>query len=152
MIYVRPMVETDVLEIAAVARHADIEEMRDGAGVTIEQALWQGLEHSLRASVIMAGDKPVAAFGDTSTGVLSGVGVPWLVSTIHVQKHARGFLRVCRPLVDDMLTRHFELMNYVDERNKAAIRWLEWLGFEMGETVTAAVSGLPFRKFTKSRG
>lgn len=152
MISVRAMVAADVPVIAAVARQADIEEMRDGAGVSIAEALEFGLATSLRASVIMAGDKPLAAFGDASGGLFTGVGVPWLISTEHVTQHARGFLRICRPLVQDMLVRHSLLMNYVDDRNTAAIRWLQWLGFEMHEPIPAGVRGLPFRKFTMVRG
>lgn len=151
MITVRQMTPADVPAIAAMARQADIEEMRDGAGVTVADALDLGLRTSLRASVIMAGDKPVAAFGDASGGLFTGVGVPWLISTVHVEQHARGFLRVCRPLVQDMLNRHSMLMNYVDDRNTAAIRWLRWLGFEMHEPIAAGVRGLPFRKFTMTR-
>jgi hypothetical protein len=151
MITVRPMHAGDIAGIAASARRADVEEMRDGAGVSIEQALEHGLARSLRCALIMAGDLPLAAFGDACQSPLGGVGIPWLVSTDHITAHARGFLRVCRPLVADMLTRHQVLINYVDARNVAAIRWLEWLGFEMSEPMPAGVRGLPFKQFSMSR-
>lgn len=152
MITVRPMLAEDIASVAAVAREADAHELMDGAGVTVERALRDGLDRSVRCALIMAGDLPLAAFGDVCHSPLGGVGIPWLVSTDHITKHARGFLRVCRPLVADMLTRHLVLINYVDDRNTAAIRWLEWLGFEMSEPMPAGVRGLPFRQFKLHRG
>lgn len=150
MITVRPMKQEDVAVIAAAARQADIEEMRDGAGVTVEQALQHGLELSSNCMVIMAGDLPLAALGDSRHD--DDIGIPWLVSTVHIEQHARGFLRACRPLLADMLTRHQRLLNMIDTRNTAAIRWLEWLGFTMSEPMPAGVRGLPFRLFTMTRG
>lgn len=150
MITVRPMAQEDVAVIAAAARQADIEEMRDGAGVTVEQALQHGLELSGNCMVIMANDLPLAALGDSRHD--DAIGVPWLVSTVHIERHARGFLRACRPLLADMLTRHERLLNMIDSRNTAAIRWLEWLGFTMSEPMPAGVRGLPFRLFTMTRG
>lgn len=150
MITVRPMTQDDVAVVAAAARQADIDEMRDGAGATIEQALQDGLSRSISCLVIMAGDLPLAALGDAAHD--DTLGVPWLISTVHIHRHARGFLRACRPLLADMLTRHQRLLNLIDARNTNAIRWLEWLGFEMSEPMPAGVRGLPFRLFTMSRG
>ncbi|MGL4315342.1 MAG: hypothetical protein ACRCTL_01810 [Pseudomonas sp.] len=150
MITVRPMTQADVAIIAAAARQADIDEMRDGAGVTVAQALQHGLDISDRCLVIMADDLPLAALGDSRHD--DSTGVPWLVSTIHIERHARGFLRACRPLLADMLTRHPQLLNLIDARNTNAIRWLEWLGFRMSEPMPAGVRGLPFRLFTMTRG
>lgn len=150
MITVRPMTQEDVAVIAAAARQADIDEMRDGAGVTVEQALQHGLDISDSCLVIMAGDLPLAALGDSRHD--DRTGVPWLVSTVHIDLHARGFLRACKPLLADMLTRHQQLLNLIDARNTNAIRWLEWLGFRMSEPMPAGVRGLPFRLFTITRG
>lgn len=157
MIVVRPMNAGDIPGVVASARHADIEELLDGAGATVEQTLSAGLQHSVRCSLIVAraqdGEEvPLAAFGDVCHSPLGGIGVPWLVSTDHITSHARGFLKVCRPLVADMLTRHITLTNWVDDRNTAAIRWLQWLGFDMSEPMPAGVRGLPFRQFTMHRG
>lgn len=150
MITVRPMTKADVAVIAAAARQADITEMRDGAGITVEQALQDGLAMSEKCLVIMADGLPLAALGDSRHD--ETLGVPWLVSTIHIEHHARGFLRACRPLLADMLSRHQQLLNMIDARNTAAIRWLEWLGFTMSEPMPAGVRGLPFRLFTMTRG
>ena len=144
------MSHDDIVAIAACARAADVDEMQACAGATIEQALQLGLEHSLRAWVIEADGVPLAAAGDTMAGI--GVGVPWMVTTDHIEAHSCGFLRASRALMRDMLQRHYLLVNYVDARNAAAIRWLEWLGVTMAPAAPYGVAGLPFKKFTLSRG
>ncbi len=143
---IRRMVEADIALIAACARQADIDEMQACAGATIEQALELGLAKSLRAFVIEADGKPLAAVGDTLHAI--GVGVPWMVTTNHIAKHRRVFLSDSRRVLADMQRRHGLLFNYVDVRNKDAIRWLAWLGFTIGDAVPYGVHGLPFAQFS----
>lgn len=150
MITIRPYMPGEIPGIAAVARQADIDEMMACAGATIQQTLEQGLEVSLRSWVIESGGLPLAAGGDTLAGI--GVGVPWMVTTQHIDKNPRGFLRASRAVMHEMLQRHYLLVNYVDARNVDAIRWLEWLGAEVGPGMPYGRSGLPFRKFSMVRG
>ena len=147
MISVRPMTEADIAAIASAARPADRAEIEEGCGQSIAGALAVGLRSSVAAHIISCGDMPVAAFGDVSHSPCAGIGVPWLVSTTHIEAHARPFLRACRPLLNLMLVRHPTLVNYVDARNTAAIRWLEWLGFEIGSATPYGPNGLLFRQF-----
>lgn len=151
MISVRPMVEADILTIAAIAREADRMELEEGCGQTVASALAVGLRSSVAAHVICWDDIPLAAFGDVSHNPGAGIGVPWLVSTTAIEAHARPFLRICKPLVNLMLARHCLLINYVDARNTAAIRWLEWLGFTMSSPTPYGPNGLPFRQFQLTR-
>lgn len=146
---IRPMVAADAAIVAACARPADIAEIRACSGLDIEPALKLCPANSLRAWVIESKGVPLAAVGDTMAGI--GTGVPWMVTTTHIGKDPRGFLRASRALMAEMLQRHTQLVNYVDERNTDAIRWLQWLGAEVGPAVPYGVSGLPFRKFTKQR-
>lgn len=149
MITIRPMRPEDVAPIAACARQADIDEMLACAGATVAQCLDAGLAQSLRAWVIESDGLPLAAAGDTLGGI--GIGVPWMVTTTHIDSNPRGFLRASKALMGEMLQRHYRLVNYVDARNTAAIRWLEWLGVTMGPGVPYGVAGLPFRQFTLNR-
>ncbi len=151
MISVRPMTEADIPAIAAAARPADLAEIEEGCGQSMASALAVGLRSSVAAHIISWEGLPLAAFGDVSHSPCAGIGVPWLVSTMHIEKHARPFLRACRPLLNLMLARHPTLVNYVDARNTAAIRWLEWLGFEIGSAVAYGPKGLLFRQFHMTR-
>lgn len=149
MTIIRPMTAADIEVIAAVARSADIEEMKACAGASVADCLRQGLEQSLRAWVIESNGLPLAACGDTLAGI--GVGVPWMVTTNHIARNSRGFLRASRAVMVEMLQRHHLLVNYVDARNTAAIRWLQWLGVKVGNPAPYGVYGLPFRQFTMTR-
>ena len=147
MINVRRMTAEDIEPIAREARQADRDEIEEGCGQSIASALTLGLRSSVAAHVIAWGDTPLAAFGDVSYSPGAGIGIPWLISTNAIEKHPRAFLRICQPLVAQMLERHLTLINYVDARNTAAIRWLEWLGFSMDSPAPYGVKGLLFRKF-----
>lgn len=143
------MVPADAGIVASCARPADIAEIKACSGLDIEPALGLCLPNSLCAWVIESGGLPLAAVGDSLAGI--GTGVPWMVTTTHIEKDPRGFLRASKALMAEMLRRHLQLMNYVDARNTDAIRWLAWLGADIGPAVPYGVSGLPFRKFTKQR-
>lgn len=152
MIHVRRMTADDIEPIAREARQADRDEIEEGCGQTIASALALGLRSSVAAHVIVWGDTPLAAFGDVSYSPGAGIGIPWLISTNAIEQHPRAFLRICQPLVAQMMERHQTLVNYVDTRNTAAIRWLEWLGFSMGSPTPYGPKQLLFRQFQMTRG
>lgn len=137
--------------IAAIVRQADRDELTGALGLDMPHALRLAFGGSLKANKIVAGGKVVAVFGDAVHCAQAGIGVPWLISTEHVEQHARSFLRVCRPAVLEMLERHVHLINYVDARNAQAVRWLAWLGFVIEEPTPYGPHGVPFHKFTMSR-
>lgn len=137
--------------IAAIVRQADKDELCEALGLDLPHALRLAFGGSMKASKIVVGDKIVAVFGDACHDIQQSIGVPWLISTIHVEKRAKGFLKVCKPEVDEMLTRHDTLINYVDQRNTQAIRWLKWLGFQFGDVVPYGPKGFPFFQFQLKR-
>lgn len=143
------MVQGDIEAVAAVARQADREEMLACASATVAECLCVGLGQGLRAWVIESDGLALAAVGDTIAGI--GIGVPWMVTTDHIGTDPRGFLRASKAVLVEMFQRHHQLINYVDARNVAAIRWLAWLGFTIDEAVPYGVKGLPFRRFTMVR-
>lgn len=149
---VLPVSVEDVPAILLIVRQADIDEITEALGIPMERALIDAVTGSLNARKIVVDGEVVAVFGDAIHSILGSVGVPWLISTIHVEKHARAFLKVCKPEVQGMLTRHRHLMNYVDARNTSAIRWLKWLGFDFGEAAPYGARRFLFYQFTLNRG
>lgn len=128
-------------------RQADRDEITGALGIPMIDALRECASGACKSSKIVIDGKVVAVFGDTVHSVLGRVGVPWLISTVHVDKYPRAFLQVCKPEVAEMLTRHGELINYVDARNVTAIRWLSWLGFEFGPAEPYGPLGMLFQPF-----
>lgn len=152
MIHVRRLTVDDIEPIARTARQADRAEIEEGCGQSIAEGLALGLRSSVESLVIAWNDTPLAALGDVSYNPGAGIGVPWLISTEAIERHPVAFLRVCKPLVAAMLERHVSLINYVDARNTAAIRWLQWLGFDMGSPTPYGPNQLLFRQFQMTRG
>ena len=148
---VLPISIAELPAIASIVRQADIDEITEALGIPMEQALYDAVLGSLNAKKIVVDGEVVAVFGDAVYSLLGSVGVPWLISTVHVERHARAFLKVCKPEVQGMLTRQRHLINYVDARNTSAIRWLKWLGFDFGEAVPYGPKRLPFYPFTLNR-
>jgi len=148
---VLPVTADDVALILPIVRQADIEEITEALGIPMDEALHDAITGSLNAKKIVVDGLVVAVFGDAPYSILGSIGVPWLISTVHVEKHARAFLKVCKPEVQGMLTRHRHLMNYVDARNTAAIRWLKWLGFSFEPAQPYGAKRFPFHQFTLNR-
>lgn len=84
-------------------------------------------------------------FGIGDLNILAGVGAPWLLGTNELEANARDFLRMSRDFKDQLLRRYSILRNFVDVRNTASIRWLEWLGFSLLDPVE--MRGYQFRLF-----
>ena len=146
-----PFLLHDAAEIEPLVRHADRQEISEALGIPMLEALQECALGSCKASKIVVEGRVVAVFGDAIHSILGQIGVPWLISTINVERYPKAFLRVCKPEVAEMLTRHRELINFVDIRNTAAIRWLKWLGFDFSQPEPYGPHGHLFHKFTMTR-
>lgn len=90
-------------------------------------------------------NRPIAMFGVGDVNILAGVGSPWMLGTPEIERHVMTFLRQCPYWVGQLLQGYTVLRNCVDDRNKLSIRWLKWLGFEVGKPVV--FKGHMFRMF-----
>ena len=135
------------LELAENMREADREEVWAAANYTPEQAALFSLDASRDAMTGLADDRVVCMFGVGAAAIISTTGVPWLLTTDLVGKHARPFLRRNKKVVEEMNEKYVVLRNYVDARNTMAIRWLRWLGFDVLPSVPFGAEGLPFHPF-----
>lgn len=143
-----PLLEADILGVSRIVRQADRDEIEGALQTPIEQALREGALGYKASKIVMDG-KVLAVFGDAPHS--EGVGVPWLISTVHVTRHPKAFLQVCKPEIEEMLTRSELLINFVDVRNTTAIRWLTWLGFEFGEPEPYGPLDVLFKRFWMRR-
>jgi len=111
------------------------------------EALEISLSWSLFAWTWMVGGEPAAMFGIGTADVMGTTGIPWLLSTDAVERFSTTFLRGCKRNLRTLLRTFPHIENYVDARYTRCIRWLEWLGFSIGEPVPFGKEGLPFRHF-----
>lgn len=133
--------------VAAAMRQADRDEIWAAAHLTPRDALSDGLRASSYAWAGMVDDEIVCLFGVSPLSIAGGEGCPWMLGTDAVVRHQRRFLRYSRPCLDAMRRVYPTLVNYVDERNEAAKRWLAWLGFQFDEPAPYGVERRLFRRF-----
>jgi hypothetical protein len=142
--------------IVPYLRKADIDEMMDGLGVS---AAW-GVAYSIACSrpgyaarVAEPGPdmknkaRTAAVFG-IGPSLEDGLGVPWLLATEIIERYPITFYRASRTLFPRVAEGYERLVNWVDARNTLSLRWLVWLGFEMGPPVPFGARGLEFHKMS----
>jgi hypothetical protein len=149
-IVVHEMRPSDIEEMDREMRDLDRREFVAMSGQNdVRPELSKLLRRSLKPRVARTGDgRMIAVYGIISPTVLSTLGHPWLAGTDLVAHPAvrRGFLERSRIEFAELARGFTSLWNVVSDENKAAIRWLKWLGFEFpGESYE--VGGMNFEKF-----
>ena len=139
-----------LLPVAKDMREADVLEVSATGNLPYE-SLTEGFNLSSRCWTGLVDNRPAAIFGVAPMSVLGGVGSPWLLGTDTCMKVKREFLTGSKPYVEQMLGLYPRLVNYVDVRNTASIRWLKWLGFEIHEPIPFGLSGELFHPFEMMR-
>lgn len=98
-------------------------------GLATAREAWTARDQDGRI-ICMAGVSPFSLVGST--------GVPWILGSPLVAMHRRAFLTESRRMVARWLCCFASLRNVVDCRYLVAIRWLRWLGFEIGPAFSLA--------------
>lgn len=133
-------------------READIRELQASSGSTPEEAIAHGLEISMDAWTAFVDGDPICIFGVAPLSIVDCHGAPWMIGTVDLERHAMGFLRRSKKVVDQVIFRRWDrLTNFVDARNETAIQWLKWLGFDILPPETYGVAQLPFHRFERVR-
>lgn len=134
-------------ELLTGARRADRDEAWALARLTIAQGLRQSLQFSREAWAGVHGGELLCVLGVGRGSMLGGQHEPWLLGHERLDRHARAFARASRHVARGWANRYGPLGNWVDARNTRAIRWLCWVGFEIGPPVPHGIDGLPFHHF-----
>lgn len=88
-------------------------------------------------------------FGINRKGVFSDIGVPWMLGTPLVDRNSSRLMRESRVYYERMERAFPKMENWVMAENRQSVRWLSWLGFDMGEPMPIGVGGKEFIRFTK---
>ncbi len=136
-----PATEADARELAPVLRAPDRDEVLAMLGPAADPA--DGLLASLATSreawtARDADGRIICMAGICPASLIGRVGIPWLLGSDLVPAHRRAFMVETRRQVERWQGMFPVLRNLVDARYAAAIRWLRWLRFEIGEPVPFA--------------
>lgn len=140
-----------IRHIAVNLRADDFDEVFAISGKSPHYDIIDSWQNSLRKWVILNNHgEAVAVLGIRPIGnMFSDIGLPWLVGTDELTKMKKFFVKVSKPIINEMC-KHFKLLvNLVDSRYTKAVRWLKWCGFtfEDAKIVDTFYSDVPFHKF-----
>ena len=141
----------ELSELALNMREADRREVFRSSGLTPENSLQRALERSDWVRSGRVNGRLVCLYGLSEIDKSMGVGSPWMLGTDLVEECGVTVLRQSKAVIDEMLREYPVLMNYVDAENEVSIRWLEWLGFAIGEPEILGAMSHPFRRFEMRR-
>jgi|SRR5579859_6373239 len=141
---VQPATDADAVLLAPRMRAADAAEVWASAHMDP----LDGLRHSIAASTVaytwIIEGVPGCVYGVSSYWSVGGSGNPWLLTSDLVDRHRMTFLRHYRAYLVEIQAVWPVLETWVDARHQVCLRWLAWLGFEIGEPVPFGMDGLPF--------
>jgi len=126
---------TSALVVGHNLRTSDAFEIAASGKENFSSAVLSSFEGSRDTWVGTADGLPVCIFGLWVPSLISTTGYPWFYGSNAMRGHELAFLRRCRPVVAAMASRYDELRNWVDARNKPAIQWLKWIGFEVSDEI-----------------
>lgn len=134
--------------ILADLRPQDRDELVAASGPDIRTMMEHGLRMSDAPEVaIDSYGRVLCVFGVCRMSLLDDVAAPWLIGTIHLERHTHTLARDGRRYVGEWIAEFRQLSNYVDARNKWSIAWLKRIGFTMDKAQPFGVAGLPFHRF-----
>lgn len=76
--------------------------------------------------------EPACVVGLIGPTILSDRAYLWMLHTDAVDRHRFLFIRHSQLWMEQMLHRYAEIYGEVEAKNARAIRWLKWLGAELG--------------------
>lgn len=140
-----------VEQIALTMRKEDALEVYLSHGKNPFDSLMDSWRISDYSVIITDDDTPLCMYGLVKTTIMTGAGVPWMLSSTEVLKHVKTLLPKSKDVVAEMLTVCTRLSNHVHCDNKMSIRWLKWLGFTMEEPQFYGVHNELFHRFNLER-
>ena len=143
--------DVDPVELYQNIRHEDLEEC-----FAISDDVYSMITASISASeyswsALYKGEL-VAIFGLALYPKNPLMGAPWMVCTDAITKCPIEVLRESRVYLSFMLERYTGLMNFVLDTNESAIRYLKYLGFEVGFPQQYGPKNSMFRVFMMAKG
>ncbi len=142
----RPATPADAHDLAPRLRALDAAEVR-AAGSEPLPALISAIEQSLDARAAVHAGRVVMLFGYSAPDPFGDVASPWALGSPEVVRLLPSHSRFARDYLRQVRRLYPSLVNFVDARNKPAIRWLRHIGFEIAEAAPFGPLGSPFHKF-----
>jgi hypothetical protein len=114
--------------VAQSMRERDVAEVRAGWGLPPLEAIRTAMGQSYYARTCFYGLEPLAVYGLAALAVLGGTARVWIFATSAVDAHPLAFARASLKALADLHEQASLITNLIDLSDKAACKWLDWLG------------------------
>ncbi len=142
--------KTHAVILAPRLRREDVEEIRAMNGHKPIDALMGAFKApNSKVYTIVNGNEIIGMFGVSDCVNGTNYGVPWMLTSSSIKSISKEFLRECRTWVDHLGEKYPVLYNFVHDKNKTAMRWLQWCGFDVKFQKPYGVKKENFYLFTK---
>lgn len=148
---VRAFEPSDVEFILNDLHYDVIEEVENSPYAHPREALLRSVQVSADVQTGLLEGEPIVIFGVGVQSLFSDTGVPWMFVTNGVQRCSTTFIRQSRAVVDGWRSRYRYLGNYVDARNTLAVRWVQWMGFDIQPVQTVGEKRIPCYLFSAGK-
>lgn len=134
--------------VAAALRPSDRRECEAiVGGPDIEPSIRESIERSSWAFAAVEARGILALWGVAPVTVIGRSSAPWALFTVLAADHRVAIARESRRWVNIMRDEFPEMVNAVDARNRSALRWIQWLGFDIEDAVPIGAARVPFHPF-----
>ena len=120
--------------IALIERVRDVELVAFSQYDSCEHALMQSLSRSVVAWTGFFDNRPVAVWGLIASSIFSEEAYVWMLGSRDIEEHPFIFARHSNEALNLSLQYFSKLTGVVKDDFECGIRWLEWLGFSIGES------------------
>lgn len=144
MIEILPATLDHALQLAGRLRAEDEAELV-ALGTEPSLVLRLSVSSSVYTRVAMDDGKPIALWGLAVPSLIGRTASPWLLTGPGVEKNKKKFLLESAQFVELAIQAFPHLENWCDARYERSLRWLNWLGFRIGEPESRGPLGMMFR-------
>lgn len=136
-----------VVPIAMRLRQSDINEIWAASALLPVPGMLASLEGSTVARTWLIDGIPVAMGGIKPWPDDPNRGLIWFLASTEIMRHKWRFIVESRAEFIERRQAFAYLHNWVDERDRQAVRWLKWLGFHVEPPAPHGVFGKRFHYF-----
>jgi hypothetical protein len=136
-----------IRHVSTHLRAADFDEVFAATGKSPHICIELGWKLSLKRWIIFDRNNcAVAVLGIRPVDAFSNIGIPWLLGTDGLNKMSKFFLKISKPIIEEMKAGFDVLVNFIDARYIETVRWMRWCGFTVDEAQPFGELKLPFHR------
>lgn len=151
MFHFEEVTEEHILNLAENMRPEEVDEVYASHGQAPEEAIRRCIERSLDVFATFEDDRLMSITGCAPRSWLSDLGSPWLLTSVEMPKSPRHLLRHTHTFLNKWRKEYGTLINFVDARYEASLRWARWAGFTVHDPEPFGYLQLPFHMISIRR-